>query len=130
MFCFRWCCWRPIRSCVPSPAYPFLIVILILADAARFSAQRYRLSRTTWRSIRGGMQGSALRYGLHALGVRALTVVTLFQYLPWARVNLAWDRINASSFGNVAFWFEGSGRRLYGRWLLTCLGWVGLFALF
>ena len=49
---------------------------------ARFSAQRYRLSRTLWCGIRGGMQGSALAYGLRlplyaVVAVDAVPVVAL-----------------------------------------------------
>jgi uncharacterized membrane protein YjgN (DUF898 family) len=49
------------------PIVLLYIFIFILAFAARFSAQRYRLSRTLWCGIRGGMEGSALAYGLHAV---------------------------------------------------------------
>ena len=58
----------------------FALVLVTLANAGRFAAQRYRLTRSFWRGIRGGMEGSALRYGLRAFGLQVLSGITLFQY--------------------------------------------------
>jgi uncharacterized membrane protein YjgN (DUF898 family) len=98
------------------------LCMFALYGAATFSAQRYRLSRTEWRGIRGGMEGSALRYGLVWLGYLLLVIVTLYQATPWMQVGLARARINASRFGSSAFHFEGRGGRLYPVWLAATLG--------
>jgi uncharacterized membrane protein YjgN (DUF898 family) len=102
------------------------IGLFVLLGAAHFSAQRYRLSRTEWRGIRGGMVGSALRYGLSWLLYVLLFVVTLYQALPWMQVGLARRRINASRFGSAVFQCEGRARHLYPVWLAT---WAGCLAL-
>ena len=93
--------------------------LFVLFGAARFSAQRYRLSRTEWRGIRGGMVGSALRYGLNWLLYGLLLGVTLYQALPWMQVGLARWRINASRFGSAEFQCDSRARHLYPAWLAT-----------
>ena len=98
------------------------IGLFILFGAAHFTAQRYRLSRTEWRGIRGGMQGSALRYGLAWLLYVLSVIVTLYQSVPWMQVGLARRRINATRFGSASFHFEGRARHIYLSWLLATLG--------
>lgn len=100
-------------------AYPILLTLL---GAARFAAQRYRLSRTEWRGIRGGMEGSPIRYGLIWTAYMAGVVLSLWQAIPWMQTGLARRRINASRFGSAVFACEALGRRLYPVWLAT---WVG-----
>jgi uncharacterized membrane protein YjgN (DUF898 family) len=106
----------------------FFLTLAVLGNAARFSAQRYRLTRSSWRGIRGGMEGSAWRYGLRALGLQVLSGITLGQYTPWMLARLAERRINASSFGNQAFTCETRPRALYGRFLLALVALVALVA--
>lgn len=112
---------------VAIPVTVAYIGLFILFGAAHFSAQRYRLSRTEWRGIRGGMTGSALRYGLSWLLYVLLVVVTLYQAVPWMQVGLARRRINASRFGSAEFRCEARARRLYPVWLATWLGCLALF---
>ncbi len=111
------------------PMVALYVTIVILAFAARFSAQRYRLSRTVWCGIRGGMQGSALRYGVRNLLYAVMLPFTLFQLVPWMQVRLAERRINASRFGSLAFAFRGRAARLYWPYLAVFVGCVLLFAL-
>ena len=108
-------------------AYP---AFMILFGAAHFSAQRYRLSRTEWRGIRGGMEGSAVRYGVSWMGYLLLSLLTLYQAIPWMQVGLARIRINATRFGSAVFAFEGRGRSLYPIWLGTWIGSLLLLGLF
>jgi uncharacterized membrane protein YjgN (DUF898 family) len=106
----------------------FLLAGLVMIGAAIlsgagaiFAAQRYRLGRTQWCGIRGGMQGSMLAYGVRALLYGFLAGITLFQMLPWIGVRLAERRINASSFGSARFAFHGRAKQLYGPFVLTFL---------
>jgi uncharacterized membrane protein YjgN (DUF898 family) len=118
---------HPVLAFIPvAIAY---VAVFILFGAAHFSAQRYRLSRTEWRGIRGGMTGSALYYGLCWLLYVLLTVVTLYQAVPWMQVGLARQRINASRFGSAMFRCEGRGRHLYLTWLATIAGYILLTCL-
>jgi uncharacterized membrane protein YjgN (DUF898 family) len=110
----------------PIPIVIAAIGVMILFGAAHFWAQRYRLSRTEWRGIRGGMTGSALYYGVNWLLYTVLVVVTLYQAVPWMQVGLARRRINASRFGSAIFRCEGRGRHLYLTWLATIAGTVAL----
>ena len=110
----------PIASL--APVFALELCVLVLALGAPFSAQRYRLGHTVWRGIRGGMTGSMLAYGLHALLYFFLSVLTLYQLVPWASLRLLERKINASSFGNQRFACRGNAWSLYGRFLLTFLG--------
>jgi uncharacterized membrane protein YjgN (DUF898 family) len=104
-----------------------LYVFAVLAAAGAFySAQRYRLSRTVWCGIRGGMSGSALVYGAFVLLYAVLMIVTLGQMVPWVTMRLAERRINASSFGSETFRFQGRARELYGPFVATFAGIVAM----
>ncbi|HKM64417.1 MAG TPA: YjgN family protein [Acidisphaera sp.] len=106
---------------------PFLVlylVILVLALGAPYSAQRYRLSRTEWCGIRGGMRGSMLAYGLRSLLYWLLTPLTMFQLIPWVQLRLTERRINASSLGSAQFSAQFSAGRVYGRFLVAIIGTV------
>ena len=100
----------------------FYLFVAVLAAGAIFSAQRYRLSRTRWCGIGGGMTGSMLAYGFRAVLYGLLTLVTLFQMVPWMQIRLTERRINASVFGTTPFRFAGSARQVYPAYLLTLLG--------
>ncbi|MCX4162834.1 MULTISPECIES: YjgN family protein [Paraburkholderia] len=104
------------------PVIVLYAAIGVFAAGAYFSAQRYRLSRTVWCGIRGGMTGSMIRYGVQALLYGLLCIVTLFQAVPWVTVRLAERRINASSFGSEPFRFQGQAGPLYKAFLLSFVG--------
>jgi uncharacterized membrane protein YjgN (DUF898 family) len=110
------------------PTFVLSMVIFTLGEAARFSALRYRLSRTLWCGIRGGMHGSALAYGVRSVRYKLILPFTLFQLLPWAQVRLAEHRINASQLGSASFSFQGRARMLYLPYLATLIGVGALFA--
>ena len=46
----------------------FSVLILFLLGLGRFRAVRYRLSRTSWRGIRGGLEGQGWAYAGAAFG--------------------------------------------------------------
>ncbi|MBC8733241.1 YjgN family protein [Paraburkholderia sp. UCT2] len=110
------------------PVIALYLLIVVLAAGAFFGTQRYRLSRTQWCGIRGGMTGSALGFGVRALLYSLLCVVTLGQMTPWTSMRLTECRINASSFGSLAFRFKGRAWVVYGLFLVTFVGVVVLFA--
>jgi uncharacterized membrane protein YjgN (DUF898 family) len=110
------------------PVIALYLLVVVLAAGAFFSAQRYRLSRTRWCGIRGGMTGSALGYGGRALLYALGCVATLGQMIPWVSMRLTERRINASSFGSLAFRFKGRAGVVYGLFLVTFVGVVVLFA--
>ncbi|HVJ33674.1 MAG TPA: YjgN family protein [Terriglobia bacterium] len=104
--------------------------VLFLSMVAVYAAQRYRLTRTTWRGIRGGMSGSAWAYGLRALGYNLLIALTLGLATPWVQMRLAEQRINNSYFGDAKALLEGKSASVYGGFILGFLLYVGLTAAF
>ncbi|MGH8783223.1 YjgN family protein [Paraburkholderia sp.] len=110
------------------PLFALYVLIIVFAGGAFFSAQRYRLSRTLWCGIRGGMTGSMLQYGWHVLLYGLGIVFTLGQLAPWTTVRLAERRINASSFGSEPFRFQGRAGTLYKTFFVTFVGMVVWFA--
>ncbi|MGF6963974.1 uncharacterized membrane protein YjgN (DUF898 family) [Paraburkholderia sp. WC7.3g] len=112
---------------VAVPVIALYLLIVVLAAGAFFGAQRYRLSRTQWCGIRGGMTGSALGYGVRTLLYALLCVLTLGQMTPWSSMRLTERRINESSFGSLAFRFKGRAWAVYGLFLVTFVGVVVLF---
>ena len=99
----------------------YLFAIYFLYHVAVFRAQRYRLSRTTWRGIRGGQQGSAMLYALYAIGLGLLTLVTLGLAYPVMRRVLMGYRINAIRFGSETVRMDGGFAPLMRAWLLPWL---------
>jgi uncharacterized membrane protein YjgN (DUF898 family) len=110
------------RRLAPLPIFALELVIIVLALGARFSAQRYRLGHTLWRGIRGGMEGSAVQYGMRALAYYLLAAVTLYQLIPWATLRLQERLINASYLGNLKFQARGRPGQLYLVFLATFIG--------
>jgi uncharacterized membrane protein YjgN (DUF898 family) len=126
LFAALYAIWHPLGALAVLLLYGGFFVV---AAGAVFSAQRYKLSRTVWAGIRGGMTGSMLAYGLRSVLYAVLAGLTLFQMLPWRSIRLAEQRINASSLGNLRFRFQGRARDVYGPFLLTLLGALALLAL-
>jgi len=93
-----------------------------LFQYAMFRARRYRLSRTRWRGLRFGMEGSGLSLvGLWLLWLPAvvLSAGLAFPIWRWARERHLTRR---TLWGRERFGFEGSSRGLFLHWLpLWCL---------
>ncbi|SPB13101.1 Inner membrane protein YjgN [Caballeronia novacaledonica] len=108
------------------PTIAVSCLLAIWAAGAFYSAERYRLSRTSWRGIHGGMTGSAFSYGVKVLLYSVLCVFSLYQLIPWMSMRLAERRINSASFGDRSFHFEGKASKIYGSFLLSLVGSVVL----
>jgi uncharacterized membrane protein YjgN (DUF898 family) len=93
----------------------------LVGFAARYSARRYRLSRTRWRGIRGTQVGSPWRFAWLATWTALLTVVTLGLYAPFRRMRLLAYEVEHTYFGDRAVRFDGSGHDLFRHWALTWL---------
>lgn len=94
-----------------------LIALLLLVQAAIFRARRYRLSRTRWRGIRAGQDGSTWNYIATAVAYGLLTSVTLGIAVPWMRVALEGYVMNNTRFGDRHFRFDAKARKLLPIWL-------------
>ena len=97
----------------------YTLVLFVLIQVAFYRMWRYRLTRTTWRGIRFGLDGSTWRFLGLSVGWSLLSVVTLGMAYPWMRVALMRYRIQHTRFGQTRFDFAGSGKALFGPFLLA-----------
>lgn len=100
-----------------------------LTGVAIHRAQRYRLTRTEWRGIRGGMDGSAWRFGWTYLWTALLIPPTLGWIIPWRATRLQSRLANDMRFGDRPFQFEASSGPLYPRFVFLWIGVVVTLAL-
>jgi uncharacterized membrane protein YjgN (DUF898 family) len=126
----------------------YLMFFMVVGNAI-YRAQRYRLSRTEWRGIRGGLVGSPGRYGwtyfwtlagpFVAIAVFAAVIawatgptvgsvimllgfLALMWVLPWRANKLQADLTNDMRFGDRPLTYSGTSRPLYKRYLFAWLG--------
>ncbi len=105
----------------PAISSIFGVAILYLTMVAIYAAQRYRLTRTVWRGIRGGMTGSAWSFGLRAMGYHLLAALTASLAGPWAQMRLAEIRVNNSYFGDSKAFLQGAAGKVFGSYLIGLL---------
>jgi hypothetical protein len=75
------------------------------------------MSRTAWRGIRLGLDGSTWTFLKLSLGWSVLTVLTLGMAYPWMAVELWRYQITHTRIGETVAEFKGSGRPLLFTWL-------------
>ncbi|MBL8710657.1 MAG: DUF898 family protein [Rhodospirillaceae bacterium] len=97
------------------------VTILYLTFVAQYAAQRYRLTRTIWRGISGGMTGSAWAWGFKGMWFSILSLLSLTLAWPWAQMRLIDDRINNSYFGDAKASIQTSSRSLYKSYVIGTL---------
>lgn len=87
----------------------FYIALLLLVPIAIHGALRYRLSRTSWRSVRFGYRGD--RDELIRMFVRGalITLFTLGIYIFWFLIDIRRYVFRHARFGNISFSYEGGG---------------------
>lgn len=88
-------------------------IVSVLWGAAIFRARRYQLSRTLWRGIRGGLEGSALTYTLLYFGSLMARSITLGWSTPALNFSLQEQMTGATRFGSLPFRFKGRAGPLY-----------------
>ena len=104
----------------------FWSLLFLLSGFGIHRARRYRLSRTRWRGIRGGLSGASSNFAWAYLWTTVLVPFTLGWILPWRAVHLQRLLFNDTRFGDKAFAFTGNAGPLYRRFWLV---WVGGIAL-
>jgi uncharacterized membrane protein YjgN (DUF898 family) len=97
------------------------IAFLILTPAAIVGARRYRLSRTSWRSIRFSFRGDTKEFVLLFLKGVLLSVLTLGIYIPVFMVKQYRFMTAHSYFGTLRAEFDGESRALLGSFLVAAL---------
>ena len=93
--------------------------MFLLSGIGIHRARRYRLSRTRWRGIRGGLSGRSRGFAWTYLWTALLVPVTLGWILPWRAVRLQKMLFDDTRFGDNAFTFTGVAGPLYRRFWLV-----------
>lgn len=86
----------------------YLVLILILPFAIHGST-KYRMSRSSWRSIRFGYRGDRMELAKLFFKGLLFTILTLGVYLFWFNINLKKYIMNHTRFGDIEFRFKGNG---------------------
>jgi uncharacterized membrane protein YjgN (DUF898 family) len=101
--------------------YPLLAV-------GRYAGLRYKLTRTRWRGIRSGLDGSAWKFGGMSIGLGFLNAMSGQLMSPLQDMTLARYRLQNMTFGTVRFGFAGQAGDIYGRFIgfyfLNILAWI------
>lgn len=97
----------------------FYVYLFIIANFAIYRAMRYRLTRTLWRGIRGGMATNGVSYGLKGAWAYVLAMLSLGFAAPWVAARLWNARWNDASHGNQSFAADASARPLYAAWIIA-----------
>lgn len=112
----------------------YYLVLFALIQIGFYRAWRYRMSRTAWRGIRLGLDGSTWTFLKLSAGWTVLTALTLGLAYPWMAIELWRYQITHTRIGQTAAEFRGSGRDLLLPWLsvmipsLLAIGGVALAA--
>jgi len=107
-------------------SFAFWAAFLLLSGIGIHRARRYRLSRTRWRGIRGGLSGRSRSFAWTYLWTMLLVPLTLGWILPWRAVRLQKALFIETHFGDTAFTFTGVAGPLYRRFWLV---WVSAIVL-
>ncbi len=94
------------------------VITFLLIGVAIYRAQRYRLSRTRWRAIRGALVGSANSYAWTYFWTGVVAILTLGWALPWRSTKLQGLMTRDMRFGSEPFRFDASAGPLYARFAL------------
>ena len=104
---------------VLAPLVPVLSAafLFLLGQYAIFRGRRYRASRTRWRGIRLGQDGSALAYMARASLWWLATLLTLGLAFPFMRAALERYRIDHTLVGESRMRSTATGRSILWPWL-------------
>lgn len=100
----------------------FYVGMFLLFFVARFTALRYRLSRTRWRGIRGGLAGSPWRFSMISTGWNLANLFAAGFLAPVVLVQTLAYRLKNAHFGTARANFDASPGDLYPRYLAFYFG--------
>ncbi|WP_246153877.1 YjgN family protein [Methylobacterium oryzihabitans] len=112
---------------VAVPAFASVSVVVsfvglfLLGQFAIYRGRRYRATRTLWRGMRLGQDGSAFAYAARAGGWWLVIVLTFGLAFPFMRADLERYRINHTLVGTSRMTSTASGRSVLGPFLLIYL---------
>lgn len=97
--------------------------LLSLSGLGMHRARRYRLSRTAFRGIRGGLSGASTPFAWTYIWTLLLVPMTLGWIYPYRALVLHRALTQASRFGDARFTFTGKPGALYRRfWVVWVAG--------
>lgn len=113
-----------IPTLAPFAAPISFLFLFVLGQYALFRGRRYRASRTRWRGIRLGQDGSGFAYAGRASLWWIATILTLGLAFPFMRAALERFRIDHTLVGQSRMHSTATGRSILLPWLMFYL--VGL----
>lgn len=103
-------------------------VIFLLIGVAIYRAQRYRLSRTRWRGIRGSVVGDSWSFGWTYFWTALLIPLTLGWISPWRTTLLQKRLMEDTRFGDRPFRFDAPSGPLYARFTAVWIGGIAIMS--
>lgn len=97
------------------------VFLLMLSGVGLHRARRYRLSRTAFRGIRGGLAGPSTPFAWTYVWTLALVPLTLGWIYPYRALLLHRRLTQSSRFGDAPFAFTGTAGALYRRFWVVWL---------
>lgn len=97
----------------------YYLVIYALIQIGFYRMWRYRMSRTTWRGVRFGLDGSTWTYLKLAIGWTLLSTITLGLAYPWMQIDLWRYQVRHTRIGSEIFKFEGNAKDLIWPWMIV-----------
>ena len=92
-----------------------------ICEVAVFLRFRHRANRTSWRSIRAKVSGSATHFAGRALLLAAGVALTVGILYPFAHAYFMRYKLNALSFGGLQVRSTFSSRTIYGTYFLCAI---------
>lgn len=102
------------------------VIVMMLFGVGIYRAQRYRLSRTTWRGIRASLGGHSLSYGWTYFWTLFLIPITFGWIIPWRTTKLQQMITSNMRFGDRHFSFKARPDPLYAPFALWYFGVIGI----
>lgn len=96
--------------------------VFYLVGVGLYRSERYMLSRTSWRGIRGGMTRRGWSYGWLYIRMQLLSIVTLGFASPYVSTRLWNVRMGDAMFGSANGKANAEWRPLFGRFVLAYIG--------
>lgn len=112
----------PLAGIVLIGGYMALIWVMFFGI---YMAQRYRLSRTHWRGIRGALLGKGSDYAWRGLGWSLFAAITFGIGYPLAENKLYTYEVNNRRFGSGEFYYGAGSGGLYKSFGLSVLVFIG-----
>lgn len=97
----------------------YYFVLFALIQVGFYRAWRYRMSRTAWRGIRLGLDGSTWTFLKISIGWTVLTILTLGIAYPWMAIELWRYQITHTRVGETVVSFKGVGKDMLASWLIV-----------